>query len=328
MGNMPSIIRKIVIVSVLAYIAVNMTADSESKLFDWKKGVNEMVILEYLGIPSEEQKPVNKSIINSVCDDGNTVYFETINGNYKASIQNKYIESEKYFNGFLDEQYSTLGGGLFFDRINDIKINIEEIVDLSKYYANNEAVTFQTQVDFCKKRVLLHINNKAPYSKYFLFNLEDHSYKFIDLENILKSKLEKGSIDSATAVLIDTDRILIGCYYDKRTKRKALIYDIDNKKILNEYNLDMSVTMGGMVGSCRVSPSGKYLLYDDEGQTPDRVYLYNLEETKEYTVVEYISNKDLFTFFNWDSEDKFFYGIHNTNTGERIIYSKQAGEFK
>jgi hypothetical protein len=78
-----------------------------------------------------------------------------------------------------------------------------------------------------------------------------------------------------------------------------------------------------------VSPNGKFLLYNESGQTPKDLFLYDLEKRQEYTIVSYAKEGALFTFYNWDNkDDDFFYGIYNPKSSEETIFLKKAKEIK
>ncbi|OPZ91297.1 MAG: hypothetical protein BWY74_02002 [Firmicutes bacterium ADurb.Bin419] len=214
--------------------------------------------------------------------------------------------------------------------LNDILVT--EKVDLKEYNTENMDVSV---VDFCKNKVLIFLcaesdertkwgsYMESSFPSYLVFDLQNYSYEFIELSELLYD--ENNIYSSASAVLIDVDKILIAYMYET-DKCKAMVYNFNTKEFISEQEIDpdSSLARGAHVNSI-LSPDGKYILYNGGGQTQTELYLYNLDTNKEYAIVtDTETNFRSYTFYNWDSDDEFFYGVMGTDIIENTIYSKKV----
>gem|GEM_PF-1654934 len=305
--------------------------------FDWKNGVKTKDILDYLNVPIEERKKEIESI-SSVFDKGNTIYLKTKSGNHKASISDKRAETVNHYGRALDRRYTYIHGFLFYDTIENREINVTNIVDLKDYETDH---VNGLEVDYCQNKVLISCHSKnvnkdmttwgtyleTAFPTYLLFDLQDYSYEFIKLSKIVYDK--NNADTSADAILIDSNKILISYKDRKVSKCKAIIYDLSIKKVIEEYDLDWNFKIAHRIADCVVSPDGKYLLYHESGQTPVELFLYDIEKRKEYNVVDHETEREeIYTFYNWDSENIFFYGVYSIPMAECMVYMRKLDEVR
>ena len=288
-----------------------------------------------LNTPVEEMPSRAGEGISSIFNKGNLIHFSTKNQHFRASMEDKKVASGNYYGKALDQRYRMIHSFLFQDTLVNKEIKLTEKVDLKGYETENLEVA---DVDFCESKLLIACYSKSSdkyktkwdsslemeFPTYLFFDLQNNCHQFIKLSEIVYD--EDKVYSSAGAVLIDSDKILIAYRYEKE-KCRALIYNLNSKRVIEEYELKPQDTIANRVGNCLVSPDGKFLLYNESSQTPTDLFLYDLEKRKEYTIV---SNEigNLYSFYNWDSEDEFFYGVYSMEKGENTVFLKQAGEVK
>ncbi len=313
----------------------NISQEKTGKEFDWKQGVKVNDVLDYLNISNEERLKSESEAINAVFDKGDTIWFQTEKSCYKSSMGTKQLEvydvSPRYV---FDRQFSMIHSFKFIDTSVNKEILVTEKVNLKEYNTQNIDVPM---VDFCKNKVLIYLyagsNEKTKWGSYLensfptylVFDLQSYSYELIKLSELV---YDESNVDSsASAVLIDVDKILIAYRY-KTDKCKAMVYNFNTKEFISEYEIDPNSSLArGSHANSIVSPNGKYILYNGGGQTPTELYLYNLDNNNEYAIVKDTeTNSQLYTFYNWDDEDEFFYGVMGTDIKENTFYSKKASE--